>query len=264
MAKKKECFVIAPIGEPGSPTRERSDKVLKYVVEKAADACGYKALRADEIAEPGIITNQVIQHIIDAPLVLADLTECNPNVFYELAIRHVQKKPLIQIIEKGQRIPFDVAVTRTIYVDHRDLDSVEEAKAKIIEQIKAVEADPDAVDNPISMAVDLKALRESGDADQRSTADIVAGLVELREMVGEIAAVVGGCLHRGSVLGVTLPPPREWTPLVTLAPGITLPDQSPPLDPKGGGILTGFIPATAGPLGAEPGAPLDGVPDDSP
>jgi hypothetical protein len=72
-------------------------------------------------------------------LVIADLTGRNPNVFYELALRHTIKKLLLQIINKGEDIPFDVAGMRTISVDHHDLDSVEDAKKDIIKQIKSVE-----------------------------------------------------------------------------------------------------------------------------
>ena len=137
----KACFVIAPIGEAESDTRKRSDQILKHVISPAVKACGYKATRADQISEPGMITSQVIQKIVDDPLVIADLTERNPNVFYELAIRHVIKKPLVQLIKKGEQIPFDVAGTRTIHVDHHDLDSVEEAKKEIIAQEQSLEAD---------------------------------------------------------------------------------------------------------------------------
>ena len=180
MSSEKICFVIAPIGEPESETRKRSDQILRHVISPAAKECGYKALRADQISEPGIITSQVIQHIVDDPLVIADLTDRNPNVFYELAIRHAIKKPLVQIIKKGEAIPFDVAGTRTIHVDHHDLDSVEEARNEIIKQIKSVEKDASEVDTPISVAIDLQILRQSDNPEQRSLADVVSALSELR------------------------------------------------------------------------------------
>ena len=128
---EKICFIIAPIGEPETDIRRRSDQILKHLLTPALKDFGYKPVRADKISEPGIITSQVIQHIIEDALVIADLTGWNPNVFYELAIRHVLKKPFIHIIEKGEKIPFDVAPNRTIHVDHRDLDSVEEAVIEI-------------------------------------------------------------------------------------------------------------------------------------
>ena len=132
---RKTCFVIAPIGAEKSEVRIRSDQILKYVLAPAARECGYEAIRADQISEPGIITSQVIQHIIDDPLVIADLTGHNPNVFYELALRHALKKPVVQIIHAEDSIPFDVATSRMIKVDHRDLDSAAQAKDEIVKQI---------------------------------------------------------------------------------------------------------------------------------
>ena len=57
---------------------------------------------------PGLITAQVIQNLVEWELVIADLSEHNPNVFYELAVRHALKKPIVQLIQAGQKIPFDV------------------------------------------------------------------------------------------------------------------------------------------------------------
>jgi hypothetical protein len=51
------------------------------------------------------------------PLVVADLTDGNANVSYELALRHVVGKPVVQMVAKGQQIPFDVMDTRTISFD---------------------------------------------------------------------------------------------------------------------------------------------------
>jgi len=57
---EKSCFVIAPIGGEESETRKRSDLVLECIIKPAAEKCGYKAVRADEISESGIITTQII------------------------------------------------------------------------------------------------------------------------------------------------------------------------------------------------------------
>ena len=180
MSGKKPCFVISPIGEKDSDTRKRSDQVLKHIIRPAVESCGYEAVRADEIDKPGIITSQVIQRVINDPLVIADLTERNPNVFYELAIRHAIKKPLVQIIKKGEGIPFDVAGTRTIQFDHKDLDSVEEAKNNIIEQIKSLELDSSELETPISVSLGLQQLRQSEKPEERSLADLVSAVSELQ------------------------------------------------------------------------------------
>lgn len=191
MTVEKICFVISPIGDTDSETRKRSDQVLKHVVRPAVTSCGYAAIRADEIDKPGIITSQVIQHVVNDPLVIADLTERNPNVFYELAIRHALRKPLVQIIRKGDSIPFDVAGTRTISVDHKDLDSVESAKNEIVDQIKALEKDSSDIETPISVSLDLQLLRQSEKPEERSLADLVAAVVDLRASLSGLEARIG-------------------------------------------------------------------------
>ncbi|MHB1158572.1 MAG: hypothetical protein ACYC26_17240 [Phycisphaerales bacterium] len=191
MTHEKLCFVISPIGDPDSETRKRSDQVLKHVVRPAVTSCGYKAVRADEIDKPGMITSQVIQHVVNDALVIADLTERNPNVFYKLVIRHALRKPLVQITRKGEAIPFDVAGTRTIYVDHKDLDSVEAAKNEIIEQVKALEKDASDIETPISVSLDLQLLRQSEKPEERSLADLVAAVVDLRASLSKVELRIG-------------------------------------------------------------------------
>lgn len=185
--KKKPCFVISPIGPESSDIRRRADQILKHVISPAVDACGFEAIRADQISEPGLITTQVIQHIIDDPLVIADLTGSNANVFYELAIRHAIRKPLVQIIQKDEKIPFDVAGMRTIPVDHRDLDSVQEAKAEIERQVRSIlKKKPDEIESPISVSVELQALRHSENPEQRSLAEFVSAIADLRTDIAGI------------------------------------------------------------------------------
>ncbi len=174
---KKVCFVIAPIGETESDTRERSDLILEHIIRPALDSYGYEAVRADNIDRPGIITTQVIQHVLDAPLVIADLTERNPNVFYELAIRHITQKPFIQIIQEGEVIPFDVAATRIIHVDHNHLGRAAEAKEKIEAQIRSLEANPEDLETPISTSVDLQRLRQIDDPQDRLLVDSVSTVI---------------------------------------------------------------------------------------
>ncbi len=82
MSEDKDCFVVSPIGEEDSNIRERSDKLFDYVIKPAVEQYGYDPIRADHIAEPGIITSQIIEHVVESPLVIADLTGSNANVFF--------------------------------------------------------------------------------------------------------------------------------------------------------------------------------------
>jgi hypothetical protein len=187
--EKKICFVISPIGEDGSDIRERSDQILKHIIASSVEQLGYTIIRADKISEPGIITTQIIEYIVDAELVIADLTDKNPNVFYELAIRHAIRKPLVQMIKKGEAIPFDVAATRIVQFDLLSLDSVAAAKEEIISQVKSLEAGKSEINNPISVSLDLKLLKESGNIEERSLADIVEAVSDLRLAVNSMDKV---------------------------------------------------------------------------
>jgi hypothetical protein len=183
---EKTCFVISPIGEEGTEIRRRSDQILNHVIKPAAEECGYEIIRADTISEPGLITNQVIQHILEDALIVADLTGRNQNVFYELAIRHAIRKPLVQLIQLGESIPFDVSQSRTIQVDHHDLDSVAQCKKELIRQIKRVEKDPNSIDSPISVAIDLQSLRQSENPLEKSSSEIISMLQEIRSKIDYI------------------------------------------------------------------------------
>ncbi len=190
-SEERICFVIAPIGEEGTEIRRRSDQVLKHIITPAAKECGYKAVRADTISEPGMITSQVIQHLVEDPLVIADLTGRNPNVFYELAVRHAVRKPCVQIIQIGEPIPFDVSQSRTIQVDHHDLDSAARCKEELVRQIHSVEKDPSDIDTPITVAIDLQSLRQSENPLEKSSAEIISMLQELNSKFVDFSDVVG-------------------------------------------------------------------------
>lgn len=184
------CFVIAPIDKEGTDIRKRSDQVFKHVIEPAANTCGLTALRADQISAPGAITTQVINHIIHDAVLVADLTGRNPNVFYELAVRHAFRKPYAQLIEKGEQLPFDVIGLRTIDVDLHDPDMVVTAKEELQRQIGAC-LDGALVDNPISNATQMDALLTSANQQDQQLAEVLAGIAATRADVSALRAREG-------------------------------------------------------------------------
>ena len=128
----KDCLIISPIGPTGSEDRRRSDLLCEFLYEPSLQKHGYKAIRADRIDEAGVITHQVIRHLLECPLVIADLASRNANVFYELGIRHAVGKPFIHVVDEAGKLPFDVATIRTVEVDHNDVKSFETAKGCIV------------------------------------------------------------------------------------------------------------------------------------
>lgn len=182
--QKKRCFVVGPIGEEESPTRKRADNVLNHVITPAAGVCGYDLpARADQMSRPGIITRQIIQRLQEDELVVADLAEKDPRVFYELAIRHAVGKPVIIIYRQGDDLPFDVQTMRAIPLDHTDLGSADACRRELIEQIKACEQDVGTVDSPISQALALAPLEKSGEPIDHAIAIMLRKIEEIHAKV---------------------------------------------------------------------------------
>lgn len=149
------CFYIAPIGEEGSESRRHSDLFLGSFVEPAVEEFGLRVVRADAIDKPGIITRQIIDYVMKSRIVIADLSYHNPNVFYELALRHAMKLPIVQIARQADRIPFDINQMRTVLIDTTDiytlLPKVDSYRAEIASQVRRALEKDYIVDTPISI-----------------------------------------------------------------------------------------------------------------
>lgn len=110
---KEKCFIITPIGEDTDPIRRHIDGIIDAAIKPALSG-KYEVLAAHHISKPGSITKQVIEAIYNAKLVVANLTGRNPNVMYELALRHAIGKPVIMIVERGTPVPSDIIMQRVI------------------------------------------------------------------------------------------------------------------------------------------------------
>ena len=112
-------------------------------------------MRADRISKPGMITAQVIDHIVRAPVAVADLSFGNPNVCYELALRHACRRHALQIIRSADHLPFDVGQFRTVVVDMTDIytlvPQIDSYRAEIARQCRAALDQANPVDSPLSL-----------------------------------------------------------------------------------------------------------------
>lgn len=123
------------------PFREEFDDiylVVKDATKAAADAirANITCLRADEIAGPGRITDQIIEAIRHADLLVADLSDTNPNVMYELGLAHTLGKPAIIISQDVRNSPFDVRDFRMILYDRARL--VKDLRASLVASITRI------------------------------------------------------------------------------------------------------------------------------
>lgn len=149
----KVCFVISTIKEVGSEQRKHADMIFSQYVDRALAGSGLKAVRADKIGDPGMISKQIIEYVLNAKLVVADLSFHNPNVFYELALRHVTGKPTVHLTRIQDKPPFDVGNFRAITIDTTSVETavmqLDTLRAEISTSITKTLANGESRDNPI-------------------------------------------------------------------------------------------------------------------
>lgn len=145
MADKDRCFIITPIGDDTDPIRRHIDGIIDAAIRPALGD-KYELVVAHKISEPGSITKQVINEIYSCKLAIANLTNRNPNVMYELAFRHSLGKPVIMIAEKGTPLPSDIIMERTIFYQN-DAKGVLELRDNLIEAESKI--DFDKISSPI-------------------------------------------------------------------------------------------------------------------
>lgn len=158
---QKECFFICPIGAEGSEIRRKTDGLLRAGIRPILTALGFRVTAAHEMGSPGSITSQVILRLISDDLVVADLTgdpDPNPNVMYELAIRHATRLPVVVVAEKDTELPFDISQERTIFF-LRDLAGASEFRSRLDRAVTYAMETPTA-DNPVDRAARGKVIFE--------------------------------------------------------------------------------------------------------
>lgn len=181
---KPVCFVISPIGRVGTETFDRFKEVLDYVIRPAAAQSGFdlEVIRADDIERPGSFIKDILQQLLDAYVVVADLTTQNPNVFYELGVRHALSPRTILIAQSVDDIPSDLREYRTIVYDTsaRGAATFSERFRKFLSDIHA---GPHRADNPV--------LDRLGSIIDRQTA-------VLQEEVGSLKTQLESVLRKGN------------------------------------------------------------------
>jgi hypothetical protein len=111
------CFVISPIGQPGSAARDHADDVFHCIIEPALKEADIRGHRADHVQDVGRITKKMYEDILTSDFCIAVLHGFNPNVFYELAIAHSAGIPVVLLSEEGVDLPFDLKDERVFHYD---------------------------------------------------------------------------------------------------------------------------------------------------
>lgn len=202
--EKKQLFILSPIGGSSSEERPYFNKVKKYLIGHVCS--DYKCIRADDINSPGRITTQIIDHIIESDLIIADLSRLNPNVFYELAIAHAADKPVILIATHGTEIPFDVTQERVVFYT-LDPEDLEKARKRLGEFVESVGSDDFIVDSPVKSKISIERTKTVNDKDLYNLMDTLVSKLDREAYDRQGVKKMGGRPEFSAQRSSPLPPP---------------------------------------------------------
>ena len=135
----KKSFIIFPIGEEGSELSKYYDSFWNQIIKPVCTEHGYDPVKVDDAYRSNIIALDLLQLLLEADLVIADLSYNNPNVMYELGVRHSTGKPVITLIKRGEIVPFDIYTIRVIVYDLYDFNSIEKTRKLLSDLIVHLE-----------------------------------------------------------------------------------------------------------------------------
>lgn len=167
----KKCFVIMPFGKKKDVDGSEIDfnHVYQNLIKEAVEALGMECERCDEIIDTGSIHSKMFRGIFEADVAVVDITSLNPNVFYELGVRHALNKHVTLVIRRNvpQPPPFNI---NGLNVVSYEIDTEEklEASRKVIREYVQTAMGKLSVDSLVHQALDnLKVERKPRPIDKK-------------------------------------------------------------------------------------------------
>lgn len=152
------CFVVMPISDMTGYEPGHFGRVYEHIFKPAIIAAGFQPVRADDTVKTDYIVAGIIQRVVESSLVLCDISGRNPNVLYELGIRHAFNLPVVLCKDKSTDRIFDIQGLRTAdYDESLRVDAVTKDIDRLRAAIEAT-ASPDARDyNSVVQLAGIKA-----------------------------------------------------------------------------------------------------------
>lgn len=193
------AFVIMQVGAKESAERKRADEIYEFLIAPSIRESELEPYRADLDAAPGAITPKMLLELLNARVVIADLTAPNPNVFYELGITHSFARPLILIAESTASLPFDAKDERVIELGEYPQHGLtyaqgERVKAALRESLRIVMAPDYPPPSPLrevaaSRSLDQLAPDNPLAAEMSRIRETLDEIVSIREPLGEMTRI---------------------------------------------------------------------------
>ena len=156
MSDRPTCFVVMGFRKKTDPISGKTfdlDKSYRILIKPAVEAAGATCIRADEIVHAEVIDVPMYEQLLEADLVVADLSTLNANAFFELGVRYaLRPRATIAIAESGFKNPFDTNHIATLPYEHLgkgiDAEDAEKFKAKLTNLCRTLLSN-DRPDSPV-------------------------------------------------------------------------------------------------------------------
>ncbi|WP_201582861.1 tetratricopeptide repeat-containing protein [Psychrobacter immobilis] len=154
---QKICFVVMGFGEKVDYVSGRTldlDATFDAIIKPACEELNYKCIRADEIHHSGVIDLKMYKMLLEADLVIADISTSNPNAIYEVGVRHALKRKATILMKEDQcKFYFDLDHVSTITYEHLEKDignrEVIRVKQQLKDKINSIDYDSEEPDSPV-------------------------------------------------------------------------------------------------------------------
>ncbi len=172
--RTKICYAIMPYGSTSQDLQDHYELVFQLLIKNPAEAQGYQVIREDHLGQPGDITRNIMRHLAEGALVVADVSGLNWNVAYELGVRHaLVKGGTILLCDNETKMPFDISNLKVIVYNRQSpvsrLKSVQEEMTLAIQHREEEPMDPDNIIHDIYPFEDFMiSYLEGGDADMQA------------------------------------------------------------------------------------------------
>ena len=147
--EKKKCFVIMPFSSTDSCKENEWDDIFRNVIKPAVEKSGFKYQCERANLHFGSIIEDILDNLNRSDLVIADITDRNPNVLYELGVRHTLGGPVIVIAQNKKDIPFDLMPYIVKFYGWKTEPEKKKFKKEIKEAIDCLEQNPHRAVSPV-------------------------------------------------------------------------------------------------------------------
>ena len=192
MRQRKKCFVIMPVSSTKSCTTRQWTAIFDEMIKPAV--VGTRLGFTCERSKPrtGNLIRDILNELNKADVVIADLTDTNPNVFYELGVRHTLRNRTILIAQDMKYVPSDLR-SYWVITYRKGLSGLQDFKNKIREVLKEMMKKPEKPDSPVADFLaekNISLLSQERSANSKKLAALVSELSKNIFMVDTALSVL--------------------------------------------------------------------------